>query len=272
MKEFLIKDIFDIQTEQNYKYIGLFDQQGNKVIPFNSNATSANSRLKEIETRLHSAGLKDGFYNVCCKNALKGGTADNYLIKKGENLSENATANIPIIQTLPPDLLSYQQALKLNVEVERLKMENSALKKDIESLQQQKREHELTMLNEEEDESSLPGLMENAKSFLTEAMSFVAPLLDKHFELKEKQLGLQAIQIQNRMNYPTKRPSPEQPGSEAREKNNTKDFILSYKDEVEVYEKLAAFYNSAKSESEFFQNVKDYNGEVFNELIEWNKN
>ena len=194
------------------------------------------------------------------------------MIKKGENLSENATANIPIIQTLPPDLLSYQQALKLNVEVERLKMENSALKKDIESLQQQKREHELTMLNEEEDESSLPGLMENAKSFLTEAMSFVAPLLDKHFELKEKQLGLQAIQIQNRMNYPTKRPSPEQPGSEAREKNNTKDFILSYKDEVEVYEKLAAFYNSAKSESEFFQNVKDYNGEVFNELIEWNKN
>ena len=272
MKDFLMKDIFEIQEEQKYKYIGLYDQSGNKVIPFNSNATSANSRLKEIETRLLSAGLKDGFYNVCCKNALKGGTADNYLIKKGENLSENTTANIPIVQTLPPDLLSYQQALKLNVEVERLKMENTALKKEIELFKQEQREQELTLLNEEEDESPLPGLMENAKSFLTEAMSFVAPLLDKHFELKEKQLGLQAIQIQNRMNNNTKRPSPEQPGSKAREKNNTKDFILSYKDQTEVYEKLAAFYNNATSEEQFLRNVNEYNGDIFKELIEWNKN
>lgn len=272
MKDFLIKEIFEIQEEQKYKYIGLYDQSGNKVIPFNSNATSANSRLKEIETRLLSAGLKDGFYNVCCKNALKGGTADNYLIKKGENLSENTPVSIPIIQTLPPDLLSYQQALKLNVEVERLKMENLALKKEIEFIKQEQRENDLTMLNDEEEDGPLPGMMENAKSFLSECMTFVAPLLDKHFELKEKQLGLQAIQIQNRMNNNSKRPSPEQPGSTARQKNNTRDFILSYKDEVEVYEKLAAFYNAATSEEEFLRNVHEYNAEIFNDLMTWNKN
>lgn len=271
MKVFSIKAIFEIQEEQKYKYIGLYDQNGEKVIPFNSNATSANERLKEIETRLLSEGLKDGFYNVCCKNALKGGAADNYCIKKGENLSENTTANIPIVQQLPPDLLSYSQALKLNVDVERLKLENSALKKEIEQLRLEKREHEISMLNEEEEEAT-PGLMENAKSFLSDAMGFIAPLLDKHFELKEKQLGLQAIQIQHKLNYNTKKPSPEMPGSSAREKNNTKDFITSYQDEVEVYEKLAAFYNSATSEEEFMRNVKEWNGEIFNELTEWNKN
>ena len=268
MKVFSIKAIFEIQEEQKYKYIGLYDQNGEKVIPFNSNATSANERLKEIETRLLSEGLKDGFYNVCCKNALKGGAADNYCIKKGENLSENTTANIPIVQTLPPDLLSYAQALKLNVDVERLKLENQSLKKEIETLKAEIKESE-SLLSEESEEAA-PGMMENAKSFLSDAMGFIAPLLDKHFELKEKQLGLQAIQIQHRLGRDTKRPSPEQ--AQTRIKTANEEFILSYKDEVEVYEKLATFYNAATSEEEFFRNVKEWNGEIFNELTEWNKN
>lgn len=268
MKVFSIKAIFEIQEEQKYKYIGLYDQNGEKVIPFNSNATNANDRLKEIETRLLSEGLKDGFYNVCCKNALKGGTADNYCIKKGENLSEQANVNIPIVQQLPPDLLSYAQALKLNVDVERLKLENAALKKEIDVLRAELKEHE-SMLSEESEEQA-PGMMENAKSFLSDAMGFIAPLLDKHFELKEKQLGLQAIQIQQKLGQDTKRPSPEQ--KQTRIKTATEDFILSYKDEVEVYEKLANFYNSATSEEEFVRNVKEWNGEIFRELTEWNKN
>ena len=270
MKEFLIKDIFDIQKEQGYKYIGLFDQQGNKVIPFNSNASSSNDRLKEIETRLTSAGLQDGFYNVCCKNALKGGTADNYLIKKGENLSESQNLNLPIVQTLPPDLLSYAQALKLNVEVERMKLENAALKKDIAELQSKLLENQ-SLLSEQEDNEE-PGLMENAKTFMSEAMSFIAPLLDKHFELKEKQLGLQAVQIQHRLDNTnrTKRPSPEQAG--LKDKNLTESFIMSYKDDPEVYEQLATFFNEAISKEQFLSSVRDWNSEIFNELLLWKQN
>lgn len=269
MKVFSIKAIFEIQEEQKYKYIGLYDQNGEKVIPFNSNATSANERLKEIETRLLSEGLKDGFYNVCCKNALKGGAADNYCIKKGENLSEQANVNIPIVQQLPPDLLSYSQALKLNVDVARLELENKALKKEIELLKTELTENQ-NLLSEESDEP-IPGMMENAKSFLSDAMGFIAPLLDKHFELKEKQLGLQAIQIQHRLGTDTKKPSPEQK-QQTRIKTATEEFILSYQEEVEVYEKLASFYNEATSEEAFYKNVKEWNGAIFNELLEWNKN
>jgi hypothetical protein len=270
MKEFLIKDIYDIQKEQGYKYIGLFDQQGNKVIPFNSNASSSNDRLKEIETRLTSAGLQDGFYNICCKNALKGGTADNYMIKKGENLSESTNANIPIVQTLPPDLLSYAQALKLNVEVERLKLENAAQKKEIENLKKELIENQSFMSEEEEDNT--PGMLENAKTFMSEAMGFIAPLLDKHFELKEKQLGLQAVQIQHRLDNSnrTKRPSPEQAG--IKDKNLTESFIMNYKDDPEVYEQLATFYNEAISKEQFLNSVKDWNSEIFNDLVQWKQN
>ena len=268
MKEFLIKDIFDIQKEQAYKYIGLFDQQGNKVVPFNSNATSSNERLKEIETRLCSAGLADGFYNICCKNALKGGAADNYMIKKGENLGESITANVPIVQTLPPDLLSYSQALKLNVDVERMKLENAALKKEIEQLNKQLLENQ-TLLSEEE-ENAAPGMLDNAKTFLSEAMGFIAPLLDKHFELKEKQLGLQAVQIQHRLDNRTKRPSPEQEG--IKDKNLTESFIMSYKDDPEVYEKLASFYNEAISKEQFLTSVREWNSEIFNDLLLWKQN
>ena len=271
MKDYTINDIAKIQDEQKYKYIGLFDQGGNKVIPFNSNSTQSSERLKEIETRLLSEGLKDGFYNVCCKNALKGGAVDTYLIRKGENLSENTDVKIPIVQTVAPDLLSYASALQLNVEVARLKMENNSLKKEIDLLKLELKESQ-EMLSEDIEEVEAPNMLENAKSFLSEAMSFVAPLLDKHFELKEKQLGLQAIQIEHKLGYPTKRPSPEQPQSQTRIKTATEEFILSYKDEVEVYEKLAIFYNNATSEEEFLKNIKEWNLAIFEELIAWNKN
>jgi len=190
------------------------------------------------------------------------------MIKKGENLGESNTANIPIVQTLPPDLLSYAQALKLNVDVERMKLENSALKKEIEQLNKQLIENQ-TLLSEEE-ENAAPGMLENAKTFLSEAMGFIAPLLDKHFELKEKQLGLQAVQIQHRLDNRTKRPSPEQ--GPTKEKNLTESFVMSYKDDPEVYEKLASFYNEAISREQFYESVKNWNSEIFNDLLEWKQN
>jgi hypothetical protein len=267
MKQFTINEIKQIQIEQGYKYVGLFDNNGNKVIPFNSNASTATARIKEIETRLSSAGLPDGFYNVSCKNALKGGSADNYLIKKGENeILEVKTEKIEVAPAV--DLLSYASALKLNVEVASLKLENAALKKEITVLGEQLRENE-NLLSENEASDATPSMIESAKSFLSEAMGFIAPMLDKHFELKEKSLNIQAAKLNQGQNRQTPAPTVmQQPQTE----KSIDTWIKQFSKNPEIYEKLAKFYNNAKTENEFLTELQNYDEELLKQLIQWKKN
>ena len=69
MKIYQIEDLRKIQQEQQYKYVGLFDYNGAQIIPFNPNRVTNETRLREIETRLISQGLPDGYYIVKCKNS-----------------------------------------------------------------------------------------------------------------------------------------------------------------------------------------------------------
>jgi len=267
MKVYTIDQFKQIQANQNYKYIGLFNQQGQPLIPFNSNKLSASERLREIETRLLSEALPDGYYFIKCKNTVYVKTpSDDYAIRKGEQLSENAqtVAPVQIIEkpVFQPEVLSYQGALKLQVEVERLKMENSNLKREIENLKVEIEENKL--LSEEE----APGLMQNAKSWLEDIMSIGAPLLDKHFQLKERQLELRAHELRmlnaNQPARPMQRPEndirPEQ------NKGNIENIILTFQDNPDTYNKLAEFYNSAQSVEEFLHNVKLYDENIYNQF------
>ena len=267
MKEFKINEIKEIQKEQNYKYIGLFDNNGTKVIPYNSNSSSAGDRLKEVEIRLNSAGLKEGYYNISCKNTLKGGSADNYLIRKGE--SEIVAEIIKPAEIIAPDLLSYAAALKLNVEVASLKLENAALKKEINSLTNQITENE-SLLSEMEPAEAAPSMIESAKNFLSEAMGFIAPMLDKHFELKEKALNLQQMKLSQVQNS---RPQQNAQKTETYPDKILKveDWIKTFQSKPEIYEELAKLYNNAQSVDEFLRELQNYNTDLLKELTEWKK-
>jgi|LakMenEpi03Aug12_release.lakeMendotaPanAssembly.Ray.scaffolds.fasta_scaffold29901_13 hypothetical protein len=267
MKQFTINEIKEIQKEQNYKYIGLFDNNGIKVIPYNSNSSTAGDRLKEVEIRLNSAGLQEGYYNISCKNTLKGGSADNYLIKKGDN--EVLQVEKKPVEIIAPDLLSYGAALKLNVEVASLKLENAALKKEINLLNEQLKENE-TFLSEMEPAEAAPSMIESAKNFLSEAMGFIAPMLDKHFELKEKALNLQELKLNQVQNL---RPQQNQQKTENDPEKNKKleNWIKTFSDQKEIYEELAKIYNNAQSVDEFLRELQNYNSDLLKELTEWKK-
>jgi len=265
MKQITVKEFKDIQGRQNYKYLALFDQSGGQIIPFNSNRVTSADRMREIETRLLSQGLKDGFYLVKCKNTtVKTVQSDDYLIIKGkpETLSEQTP--VKIVESISPNLLTYESALSLNVEVQSLKLENAALKKEIDLLKQEIEENavEFETLNEENPQSSL---MENASTFLNNAMGFIAPLLDKHFDLKEKALGLKAIELELKLGS-TKKPSPEQKPVLS-DQQKVEAFITAQKEKPEVYENLAALYNEAANMEDFLKGLKNYNEDLFNTLI-----
>ena len=100
MKVYTIDEFKQIQNNQNYKYIGLFNQQGQPLVPFNSNKQTPGQRLREIETRLMSEALPDGYYFIKCKNTVYTKTpSDDYAILKGNKLSEPGT-EMPTVQII----------------------------------------------------------------------------------------------------------------------------------------------------------------------------
>ena len=263
MKIYTIDDLRKIQNEQNYRYIALFDAAGQQIIPFNPNRVTNEQRLREIETRLISQGLPDGYYIVKCKNSTgKTVRTDDYTFFKGDNLSEALPPAPQIVEKVhfTPEVLTYDGALKLQIDLERLKLENQSLKKEIELLKAELAENET--LSEESTGNAT--LWENAKGFLSELVGIGAPLLDKHFELKEKQLALKAMELQRLRPAepkPTNRPNPEQHNKQVIE-----DFILTYQDDPDTYEQLASIYNEALSQQDFLKNLKAYDEDIFNAL------
>lgn len=267
MKVFKIEELTQIQKAQGYKYAGLFDQQGTCIIPFNPNKVPIERRLQEIETKLISPGLKDGYYIVRAKTTTaKNVVPDSYTVYKGEQLSEPGSQPAPQVQIvekhITPDVISYEAALKLQVELERLKLENAQLKKECEELRSELSEAETLS---EEDQGSM---WASAKDFLSELVQMGAPLLDKHFELKEKQLTLEALKLQRLGG--TNKPAPKF-GTKSEDQRKIESFILSKKADPECYEDLARIYNTATSVEGFLKSLNEYNNELFNELTATNE-
>jgi hypothetical protein len=197
MKSYNIEEIIDICKNQDYGFVCLTDSKGAELIPYNSRNT-AGERLDEIKTRLSSPALKDGVYYVKCKHTnRKNALSDDYLVYKGDKLSENVIIQQPA--PISAEVLTYESALKFQVRIKELELENQKLLDDLRAAKQTISEFEAEMLSEDdesEDESeAAPTMFESAKDFLSEMIQVAAPLLDKHFDLKQQALNLEAHKI-----------------------------------------------------------------------------
>lgn len=200
MKSYNIDEIIDICNGQGYGFVCLTDGKGAELIPYNSRNT-AMERLDEIKTRLSSPALKDGVYYVKCKHTnRKNALSDDYLVYKGEKLSENVV--IQQAQPISAEVLTYDSALRFQVRIKELELENEKLKSDLveanQLIDELQAEIETSYLSEEsEDDEPTPQntMFESAKEFLSEIVSVAAPLLDKHFDLKQQALNLEAHKI-----------------------------------------------------------------------------
>lgn len=245
MKLFSIEQIKEIQGKQNYRYLGLFDQQGRAIIPFNTNKGNPFERLKEIETRLLSEALNDGYYFVKGKNVIsKNGATDDFCIRKGEQLAEASPAPVIIEkQSFQPEVLTYEGALKLQVELERLKLENKSLKEKVIELTDQLSAKET--LSEAEEPAPIT-------SWIEQLTQLAVPMLDKHFELKQQQLALKAMELQR---IPAKQQTTNQ-RKPILDKQKIEDCILTFQDDPDTYERLAELYNNALDQEDFLRNLK----------------
>jgi hypothetical protein len=219
MKSYNIEEIIDICKNQDYGFVCLTDSKGAELIPYNSRNT-AGERLDEIKTRLSSPALKDGVYYVKCKHTnRKNALSDDYLVYKGDKLSENVIIQQPA--PISAEVLTYESALKFQVRIKELELENQKLLDDLRAAKQTISEFEAEMLSEDdesEDESeAAPTMFESAKDFLSEMIQVAAPLLDKHFDLKQQALNLEAHKILRGQQMAQPRPTQPTPQNEEQE-------------------------------------------------------
>jgi hypothetical protein len=220
MKSYNIEEIINICKDQDYGFVCLTDSKGAELIPYNSRNT-AGERLDEIKTRLSSPALKDGVYYVKCKHTnRKNALSDDYLVYKGDKLSENVIIQQPA--PISAEVLTYESALKFQVRIKELELENQKLLDDLRAAKQTIAEFEAEMLSEDdesEDESeAAPTMFESAKDFLSEMIQVAAPLLDKHFDLKQQALNLEAHKILRGQQMAQPRPTqPTPPQNEEQE-------------------------------------------------------
>jgi len=111
-----------------------------------------------------------------------------------------------------------------------------------------------------------PTTFETAKSFLSELVSFGAPLLDKHFELKQQQLEIERMKAQG------SKPAVQAPNYQAPEvkkelelENKVKAWIESKSEDQELYNSLIAIYYNSGNITKFAELLNNFNNELYEE-------
>jgi hypothetical protein len=265
-----IPELKKVLSGDIYRHVGLYTADGQKIKPFNTKIAAYPDQVKDILNFLQSDIVEPGIYIVKVKKAYSGAAVD-YAINKG-NVELKETETIPM-QTnslnIPFDFSAAMQhpAVKLQADITRLELENEDLNRQIEELNEYIGELEEKLKNVQLSElPKEPTAFEHAKSFLSELVSFGAPLLDKHFELKQQQLEIERMRAQQ------SRPAVQAPNSQAPEvkkelelQNKVKAWIESKIEDQELYDSLTAIYYNSSSLAKFAELLNNFNNELYEE-------
>jgi hypothetical protein len=252
-----------------YRHVGLYTADGQKIKPFNTKIAAYQDQVKDILNFLQSDIVDPGIYIVKLKKAYSGAAVD-YAINKGNiELKETETVTMQTNSlNIPFDFSAamHHPAIKLQADITRLELENEDLNRQIEELNEYIGELEEKLKNVQLSElPKEPTAFEHAKSFLSELVSFGAPLLDKHFELKQQQLEIERMRAQGSKPAPPKNYQAPEVQKELELEKKVKAWIESKSDDKETYNSLTAIYYNSGSLAKFAELLNNFNNELYEE-------
>jgi hypothetical protein len=265
-----ISELKKVLSGDIYRHVGLYTADGQKIKPFNTKIAAYPDQVKDILNFLQSDIVEPGIYIVKVKKAYSGAAVD-YAINKGNvELKETETVTMQTNSlNIPFDFSAAMQhpAVKLQADITRLELENEDLNRQIEELNEYIGELEEKLKNVQLSElPKEPTAFEHAKSFLSELVSFGAPLLDKHFELKQQQLEIERMRAQG------SKPAVQAPNYQAPEvkkelelENKVKAWIESKNEDQELYNSLTAIYYNSSNLTKFAELLNNFNNELYEE-------
>lgn len=249
-----------------HKHVGLYTADGQKIKPFNSKFAAYQDNVKDILNYLNSDIVEPGVYVVKVKKSYTGAATEYGYNKGNVTLNENVEP-MPkrSILNIPDDFSAAinHPAVKLQSDITRLELENEDLQRQIEELNEYIGELEGKLSEQTLSEAPKePTTFEAAKSFLTELVSFGAPLLDKHFELKQQQLEIERARV-NRGTAAPAAPAPKVNQIEKQIENKIKAWIDAQSDNEELYNNLIVLYYNSGDIQKFAERLNDFNPELY---------
>jgi len=196
METYKLEDLKQISKDQKYRHVRLTDMDGNVIVAWNPASMSVEKRIDEMENRLSSPAMKDGYYKFECKMYLRASAKpDIYYVVKG------TPEKVPDITPTPvpkkgKNALSYKEAIKMNKTIAELRAqlgtaetERDKWRAEYDSLYAETEEI-MNAEPEEEEPGMSEGISGNAQTFITETLGNLTPLFDRHYDLKAKELEI----------------------------------------------------------------------------------
>jgi len=264
-----LTELKKVLSSDIYRHAGLYTADGQKIKPFNSKIANYQDSVKDIINYLSSEIVEPGMYIVKLKKTYSG-AAQEYGFNKGNvTMSEITEPQINRRALNIPDDFSAainHPAVKLQSDITRLQLENEDLQRQIEELNDYINDLEQKLTEQTLSEAPKePTTIEAAKSFLSELVSFGAPLLDKHFELKQQQLEIERARI-NRTAAPASNAyqAPEVK-KELQLEQKIKAWINSKNEDPELFNNLMVLYYNSSDVQKFAELLNEFNPELYDE-------
>ena len=187
-------EVLEAHRSNKYKKVCLYDTQGKKIIAYKNNRTDPKKKLEEIERKLKTKQLPDGYYLVHFKQSFSTAVdPEVYMIKKG-NPTEAPTLSEPTKGTPAVQILTYEQALKYETDILRLTAERDKALADYDKLlEEMEAEPEEVELAEPAGGGAVD-LANSIGTWIEKITPTLVPVIDRYMTQRDKQIENQQAQ------------------------------------------------------------------------------
>jgi chromosome segregation ATPase len=269
-----LSDLEKIYRSKLYNHVGLYRADGTREIGLKTDRTKFNVTWDQIKDTINNKSTLPGVYIVRFKKSYGSGAVD-YYINVGNVGTEIQTLNeVPqVVNNQPINMQSYLSEMlnnplnKLTAQITTLELTNKDLNRQIDELNEYIADLEGKLSEVQLSEMPKePTTMETAKSFIEQLVSFGAPLLDKHFEIKQQQLEIERAKYGARPNNAYQAPEVKK---ENKIEKKVQEWIATKSDNEEVYNNLTAIYYNSSDLQKFAELLNDYNTDLYNECKQY---
>lgn len=268
-----LTDLQKIYASKLYNHVGLYRADGTREIGLKTDAKKFGPTWDLIKETINNKSTLPGVYIVRFKKSYGSGPVDYYInVGNVETEVKTLSEGPQVVNNQPINMQSYLSEMlnnplnKLTAQITTLELTNKDLERQIDELNEyiadlegKLSEVQLSELPKE------PTTMDHAKSFIEQLIGFGAPLLDKHFELKQQQLEIE------RAKFAAPKVNNYQPEvkKESNLENKVKQWIASKSDNEEIYNNLTAIYYNSSNLQKFAELLNEYNPELYNECKQY---
>ena len=269
-----LSDLEKIYRSKLYNHVGLYRADGTREIGLKTDRTKFNVTWDQVKDTINNKSTLPGVYIVRFKKSYGSGAVDYYINVGNVETEIKTLSEVPqVVNSQPINMQSYLSEMlnnplnKLTAQITTLELTNKDLERQIDELNEYIADLEGKLSEVQLSEMPKePTTMESAKSFLEQLVSFGAPLLDKHFEIKQQQLEIERAKYGAKPKDAYQAPEVKK---ERKIEQKVQEWIASKSDNEEVYNNLTAIYYNSSDLQKFAELLNDYNTDLYNECKQY---